>query len=187
VQGLFTGAAVLTVNGQSKMLRVGQSYGGVSLIEATSQSATVEIDGQRHVLAVSRRISSNYQKPEFHEVSIRRDSSFQYNTSATINGRKMKVLVDTGANLVALNSGHARLLGLEYKGGTPVMVETASGLVEARMLTLRSIDVGGIVVESVRATVLEGSYPSTVLLGMSYLSHVEIRENRGILSLSRSY
>lgn len=187
VQGLFTGAAVLTVNGQSKMLRVGQSHGGVTLIEATSKAATVEIDGKRHVLTVSRRITSNYQKPEFHEVSIRRDTNLQYQTNATINGRKMRVLVDTGANLVALNSSHAQLLGLDYKDGRPVMIETASGVVAAWMITLKSVDVGGIGVESVRASVIEGAYPSTILLGMSYLRHVDISENGGVLSLSRAY
>ena len=187
VQGLFTGAAVLEVNGQSKMIRVGQSLGGVTLIEATSKSATIEINGVRSVLGMSQRISSNYQVPETREVLIQRDERLQYNTKASINGRSMRVLVDTGANIVAMNSSHARAIGLDPRAGEGSRVETASGVVEARVVMLRSVDIGGIRVENVRASVLEGAHPATILLGMSYLRHVDIHENDGVLSLSKAY
>jgi len=187
VQGLFTGAAVLVVDGQRKMIRVGQSLGGVTLLEATSESATVEINGQRRVLGMSQRISSNYQVPESREVLIQRDARLQYLTDASINGRKMRVLVDTGANIVAMNAAHARAIGLDPKVGEASRVETASGVVDARIVMLRSVDVGGIRVENVRASIMEGSHPVTILLGMSYLRHVEMHENGGILSLSQAF
>ena len=187
VQGLFTGAAVLKVDGQSKMIRVGQSLGDVTLIEATSKSATIEINGQRSVLGMSQRISSNYQVPETREVHIQRDDRLQYNTNASINGRSMRVLVDTGANIVAMNTAHARAIGLDPRVGERSRVETASGVVEAMVVTLRSVDIGGIRVENVRATVLAGAHPATILLGMSYLRHVDMHENGGVLSLSKDY
>jgi len=187
VQGLFTGAAVLKVDGQSKMIRVGESLGGVTLLKANSKAATVEIDGERHVLGMSQRISSNYQVPESREVLIQRDSRLQYQTDAVINGRKMRVLVDTGANIVAMNASHASALGLDPRVGEASRVETASGVVAARIVMLRSVDVGGIRVENVRASVMEGSHPATILLGMSFLRHVDIHENGGVLSLSKAY
>jgi len=187
VQGLFTGAAVLKVDGQSKMIRVGESLGGVTLLKANSKAATVEIDGERHVLGMSQRISSNYQVPESREVLIQRDSRLQYQTDAVINGRKMRVLVDTGANIVAMNESHAGAIGLDPRAGESSLVETASGVVTARIVMLRSVDVGGIRVENVRASVMEGSHPVTILLGMSYLRHVDIHENGGVLSLSKAY
>lgn len=187
VQGLFPGAAVLLVDGQRKMIRVGQSLGGVTLVDATSEAATVEINGQRHILGMSQRISSNYQVPEAREVLIQRDARLQYLTNATINGRKMRVLVDTGANIVAMNASHARAIGLDPRVGEVSRVETASGVVAARIVMLRSVDVGGIRVENVRASVMEGTHPATILLGMSYLRHVDIHENGGVLSLSKAY
>ena len=187
VQGLFKGAAVLKVDGQSKMIRVGQSLGGVTLLKANSESATVEFDGERHILGMSQRISSNYQVPNSQVVLIQRDEMLQCNTKASINGRSMRVLVDTGANIVAMNAAHARAIGLDPKVGEPSRVETASGVVEARIVMLRSVDIGGIRVENVRASVMEGGYPATILLGMSYLRHVEIHENGGVLSLSKAY
>ena len=56
-----------------------------------------------------------------------------------------------------------------------------------KAVTLRSVSVGGIRVENVQATVLEGDFPSTILLGMTYLQHVDMEENNGVLSLSRDW
>ena len=187
VQGLFGGAAVLKVDGQSKMIRVGESLGGVTLLKANSKAATVEINGESHELGMSQRISSNYQVPETREVLIQRDDNLQYKAKASINGHSMSVLVDTGANIVAMNASHASALGLDPKVGEPSQVETASGRVNVRMVMLKSVDLGGIRVENVRASVIEGDYPTTILLGMSYLRHVEIHENGGVLSLSQAY
>ena len=63
--------------------------------------------------------------------------------------------------------------------------ETASGLTDAYQVTLNSVSVGGIRVDNVPAMVVSGDYPATVLLGMSFLRHVRIEENNGILSMSR--
>ena len=165
------------------MLKVGQSFRGVTLVAADSQTATVEVDGQQVVLGLSRHIGTNYQQPEQKVVTIQRNGMLQYLTTATINGRSMNVLVDTGANVVALNSAHARSLGLDYSSGEPTRIETASGVVPAWVVNLQFIDVGGIRVDNVPATVVEGGFPGTILLGMTYLQHVEIKENNGVLSL----
>ena len=187
VQALFTNAAMLKVQGKSKLLKVGQSFGGVTLLAATSRFATIELDGQRRELAVSQRITGNYQRPTERTVSIPRDSALQYQVQAAINGRAMTVMVDTGANVVAMNSGHAASLGIDFRAGTPAQVETASGVVAAWVVALQSVDVGGIRVDNVRASVVEGTHPTTVLLGMTYLRHVQMNEKNGILLLSRDY
>ena len=187
VEALFTNAAVLQIGGERKMLKVGQSFRGVTLVAAHSGTATVEVDGRQVELGISQRIGANYQQPEAKVVTIQRDARLQYQTTARINGRGVQVLVDTGANVVAMNSAHASALGVDFSAGTPSMVETASGLVNAWIVTLGSIDVGGIRVDNVRASVVEGDFPATILLGMTYLQHVEIKENNGVLSLSRAW
>jgi aspartyl protease family protein len=187
VEALFTDAAVLQIDGERKMLKAGQSYGGVTLVAAHSGTATLAVGGQTLELGLSRRVGGRYEMPEAQVVSIPRDGLMQYQTNASINGRSMQVLVDTGANVVALNSAHAAALGVDYTAGTPARVETASGTASAWLVTLRSVDVGGIRVDNVQATVVEGDFPSTVLLGMTYLKHVEMEETGGVLSLSRSW
>ena len=66
-------------------------------------------------------------------------------------------------------------------------VETASGKVNAWHVTLQSVSVGGISVDNVEATVVEGDYPSKILLGMTFLRHVKMEETDGVLSLSRAW
>ena len=187
VEALFTNAAVLQIGGERKMLKVGQSFRGVTLVAAHSATATLEVDGRQMELGISQRIGANYQEPEARVVTIQRDARLQYQTTARINGRQVQVLVDTGANVVAMSSGHASALGVDYSAGTPSRVETASGLVNAWVVTLGSVDVGGIRVDNVRASVVEGGFPATILLGMTFLQHVEIKENNGVLSLSRTW
>jgi aspartyl protease family protein len=169
------------------MLRAGQSHGAVTLVAAHSRLATLEVDGATVELGLSRRVGTNYQAPAGRVVNIPRDARLQYQTTASINGRRVPVLVDTGANVVAMNARHAESLGVDYRSGTPGRVETAGGHASAWLVNLRSVDVGGIEVTDVQASVVEGDYPVSILLGMTYLRHVEMRETNGVLSLSRAW
>ena len=187
VLGLFKGAALLEVDGEQKLLKVGQVWKGVSLLEANSRAALADIDGKRVKLTVSKRISSNFTVPETRRVLIRKNDPRQYITTAEINGRRTTVMVDTGANIVAMSSITARAVGIDYEQGAPSQVATASGVVSAWTVTLDSVDVGGIRIDGVQASVLQGSFPEVVLLGMSYLQHVELNERDGVLSLTSKY
>jgi aspartyl protease family protein len=187
VQALFTGAAMLKIQGQSHLLKVGESFGGVTLLEADSSVALIELQGKRQQVTVSQRISGSYETPVQRSISIPRDAMMQYQSQAEINGRRVQVLVDTGANVVAMNSAQALALGISYTAGEPGRVETAAGVVKAWSVVLDSVDVGGIRVEGVRASVIEGDHPRAILLGMTYLRHVEMREKNGVLQLSRDY
>lgn len=179
------GAAILLIDGERKLLREGQSFKGITLVSARSQIATLDVDGQRQVLGLSRKVTTDYQQPDIQAVTIRRDDKLQYLTSARINGRNVAVLVDTGANLVAMNQAHARQLDIDLTSAIPAQIETASGLAESWVVNLASVEVGGIEVKNVQASVVAGAYPTTILLGMTYLKHVKIEEKQGLMTLSR--
>ena len=187
VEALSTNSAVLNIDGQRKMLRAGQSFAGVTLVAADAKFATLRINGEEKKVGLSQHIGTSYAQPKEMKVTIARDDRNQYMTNALINGRSSLVLIDTGANIVAMSAGNAQALGIDYFGGEPSHVETASGLASAYRLTLRSVSVGGIEVENVLATVVEGNYPVTTLLGMSYLKHVKLQEHNGVLTLSRTH
>ncbi len=187
VEALLPDTAVLKIDGQRKTLKVGQSFGGVTLLAAYSRTATLEVDGRQMVVGISRRIGSTYQEPKEQVATIQRNAMLQYHTTARINGRQVQVLVDTGANVVAMSSTQAQALGIDYRAGIPSKVETASGVIPAHMVTLHSVSVGGILVNNVRASVVEGDFPATILLGMTYLQHVKMKEDNGVLSLSRAW
>ena len=183
VEALLPGLAVLQIDGTRVTLRAGEAHGDLRLIEADSRSAIVEVGGERRRLEVSERISGSFSRPERPSVIVRRDSQMQYRTTAELNGVRMPVLVDTGANIIAMNATHARSLGIDPDEGVAARVQTASEVLPARRVMLDSVSVGGIRVNAVAATIIDGPQPAIVLLGMSFLQHVEIQEVDGILTL----
>lgn len=91
---------------------------------------------------------------------------------ASVNGKRVRFLVDTGATTVALTAEDAKRLGLDLDELTfdrPVM--TAAGQAEAAMVELDYISVAGARVEKVQALVLKEGL-SASLLGMSYLGRL---------------
>lgn len=186
VQALLGETAVLRVNGERKLLRPGDSHGGVTLVSTTREGAVLLINGQTRTLGLSQRVGTTFQEPTRKVVTIPRNNRNQYLTTALINGRSIAVLVDTGANVVAMSQSQAQSLGIRDGDGPAMTVETAGGILAARQVMLDSVSVGGIRVDRVEATVVQSEYPGTVLLGMSYLRHVKIEEQDGILSLIRA-
>jgi len=187
VEALLGKTAVLLINGERQTLRVGQSFAGVTLVATEPTTATLDIDGKSQTVGLSERVGTNFQQVEEKVVTIPRDKLLQYQTIASINGRSVLVMVDTGANMVAMSSAQAKAMNIDYGIGIPSKVETASGLSSAYAITLQTVNVGGIQVDNVPAMVVEGEYPAIVLLGMSYLQHVKLQEQNGVLSLSRSH
>ena len=186
--GLFKNQAMLEINGQQRLLKVGKrSPEGVKLISATAKLAVIEFEGKQIELKLNRRISGQYSKPTFPEVSISMNNAQQYVTGGAINGRPVTFLVDTGANIIALNSLQASAVGIDYRGGRKGYTETASGRVISYNVKLNSVKVGAIEVKNVVATVLEGEFPSRILLGMTFLREVEYSVVNGIMTIKQRY
>lgn len=179
---------MLRIDGQQRLLRSGQrSPEGILLISADARRALVEMDGKRRELTLSQRIAGNFAETEPTEIQITRNNNHQYLTNGEINGRRLLMLIDTGANSVALSAAQARDLGIDYRRGTPSQVSTAGGVKPAWSITLDKVSIGGIAVNYVPAVVIEGDFPQTALLGITYLKHVGLREDNGIMYLRQKY
>ncbi len=189
VVGLFQDAAVVTIDGQRQMLRVGQpGRAGVELLAADSRSATLRIAGQTRTLLIETDRSAPAAEPERQRVSIPRSAGGHYRVPGSINSQNVVFLVDTGATSVAMNSQLARRLGIDYRlRGTLIQATTASGQVPAYRVRLDRVKVGDIELTGVDGLVLEGGFPQDVLLGMSWLSRVRLEDRQSTLVLERRY
>ncbi|MFV3368970.1 retropepsin-like aspartic protease family protein [Pseudomonas sp. NY15435] len=191
VVGLFPGAAVLNIDGQRKLLKVGQTGPeGVQVVSADSHKAVLRIGGVEQTYELSREYNdAGYAAPTARaETSIARGTGGHYWVAGTINNQNAQFLVDTGATSVAMNEGQARRLGLDYRAsGTPMMASTASGTVKGWRVTLNSVKLGGVEVLGVEAAVLEGDFPTDILLGMSYLNRVGWREDQGVMYIQAKH
>jgi aspartyl protease family protein len=185
VVGLFPGAAVVNVDGQRKLVRVGQvGPGGVEVVSADSKGAVLRIEGVERRYGLSRELSAGFAEPERRQLSIAQGQGGHYWVAGSINGQPVQFLVDTGATSVAINEIQARRLGIDHRvEGRQMMVNTASGTAKAWRVRLKSVKVGTIDVLGVDAVVLEGAAPADALLGMSFLGRVSWREDQGVLKL----
>jgi len=188
VNGLFAGSAVLSINGKQRVLKQGQtSPEGVTLIESDSRHALLEVDGARVSLGLSEQISSSFRAAEVAEVRIPRADNGHYFVSGFINGRPVDFMVDTGATSIAMNLHHAKQLGVNYRRGRKGAASTAGGVVSAYHVPLEKLTIGNITLHQVEATVVIGDFPSQVLLGNSFLSRVEMREEEGVMVLRNKF
>jgi aspartyl protease family protein len=86
--------------------------------------------------------------------------------------RAVRVMVDTGASVVALTPADAARLGLRLQADDfSATIITASGPARAARVELRTVAVAGARVEYVEALVVERGLPHS-LLGMSYLGRL---------------
>jgi len=189
VVGLFSGRAVLLVDGHQRLLKPGQtSPEGVQLISATSEEAVLLIDGEEITARLDGRVSARKRTPVVNEVQVWRDTSGMYTTVGSINGLPVSFLVDTGATTVAMNANQARRLGIDYRViGRQSGVTTASGVARAWAVTLDTVKVGELELHNIAAVVLEGAHPTTTLLGMSYLGRLEINNDGRLMTLRKKY
>lgn len=188
VVGLFADKAVVEVNGEQHLLKVGQSTPeGVKLVAANSREAVLRINGQQQTYPLGDRIGSHFTPaPEQPKVSLW-PTGGMYQTTGTVNGYSVDFLVDTGAFTVALNAATAKRLGLDYYRGEQVGIRTASGYDVGYKVTLDYIQIDEIKVYNVAAVVIDGPEPETALLGMSFLGQLDIQHNGERLDLQQKY
>ena len=117
------------------------------------------------------------------QVVLQRNRAGHYLADGHINGRPVRFLLDTGATHVALSADLARQLDLEL--GASSLSRTANGLVETRSARLQRVDVSGIELYDIRASVLPNMAGDEVLLGMSFLKHLQLIQSGDQLLLRR--
>jgi len=181
-----TKAAIVSIDGGApKTLRVGQSFGGVTLVAIEKDRATVEIEGKRRVLVRGQTFSTAAGDSRQSATLIAGEGG-HYRADGLVNGGAVRFMVDTGASVIALPAADANRLGIEYRKGRPAAVQTANGQTPAYLVRLDTVRVGGIELNNVESVVIEGGLP-VALLGMSFLNRVEIRHESGKMTLIRKF
>jgi aspartyl protease family protein len=104
--------------------------------------------------------------------------------NARIDGRRLELLVDTGATKVGLRASDAAMLGIYPKERDyTYLVQTANGVVRAAKVRLNKVEIGDLVVYDVEALVHGGLNEN--LLGQSFLSRVRMTQQHGKLILEK--
>lgn len=192
VIALFESKAVLRVNQEQILLSEGEiSPHGIRLLEANAHKAVIEVGGKQLTYGLGSSVYSTVAeetKVGAKEIYVYRDPDNLFRTTGSINGFPVNFLLDTGASSIVINAQQANRMGIKYKkSGTPIMVRTASGEEKAISVKFNKVTINGVTLRSIDGIVLEGTEPSTPLLGMSYLSRFDIQNSGNVIKLIKKY
>ncbi|MGB5092959.1 MAG: TIGR02281 family clan AA aspartic protease [Parvibaculum sp.] len=110
---------------------------------------------------------------------LSRDTTGHFHADAMVNGTHIRFLVDTGASDVALSEYDAKRLGIDFsKLAFTTPYQTANGVMLGARTKLAEVNIGGISVRNVDASIMRGDIDVS-LLGMSYLSQLSRFEVSG--------
>jgi aspartyl protease family protein len=114
------------------------------------------------------------------EVTVSRAPDGQFHFRAIADGKPVRMMFDTGATSVVLTYEDAGAMGLRLRDDDfSISVRTANGVTRAAPVVLKSLEIGGIREEQVRAMVAQPGRLSENLLGMTFLERLASYEVRG--------
>ena len=186
LSGILGSKALLVVNGTApRVLAAGERHLGVAVISVGREDAVIEVDSAQHTVRLGEApVSVGKRGGSVQRVLLVGDSQGHFTGTGQINGRAMQFLVDTGATTVALGEPEAQRLGLRYREGEKVHMQTANGTVQGWRVRLETVQVGALQVQGVDAVVLPHALPR-VLLGNSFLHGLQMGRNNGQMVLEK--
>jgi aspartyl protease family protein len=132
----------------------------------------------------NQQTATSYAQDGIREVILQRNRHGHYVTSGKINGQDVVFMLDTGATGVALPARVADRLNI--KRGQAYRTQTANGTATAYATRLDRVSVGDIELPNIAAGISPGLQTDEVLLGMSFLKHIEFTQ-RGDTLILRQY
>lgn len=186
---IFKNKVIARVNGERVVL-VKDKPGpyGITLrfSDTRGESADLEINGKLETMPLGYVMSDTNEQsagPGRETVTLFSNANGFFHADGYINNRPVTFLVDTGANTIAMNSATANRIGINYREGQKGIAATASGYAEIFMVTLEEVEVGGLSLRQVEASIIEGPQPDVPLLGMSFLSSFNMKREGNRMQL----
>ncbi|WP_221791964.1 retropepsin-like aspartic protease family protein [Aquisediminimonas sediminicola] len=105
-------------------------------------------------------------------VILRRDADGHFWANATINGKTLRMLIDSGASITAISDDARRALGLRVDAGFGAVVTTANGPVKVERITIPQMAVEHIIVDKL-TVVTSPQFGDNNVLGMNFLDQLQ--------------
>jgi aspartyl protease family protein len=135
---------------------------------------------------ISKRNNPNQQVETKHiglqkQVLLTRNVHGHYVSNGTINNHDVVFLLDTGASDIAIPESIANEIGLTR--GYAITIKTANGNTTAYRTKINSAAIGEIKLHDLNATILTNMHGGEILLGMSFLKHLELIQKGKTLTI----
>jgi len=182
--GVFPNKAVLVIGkGAPRTVSAGQTVEGVTLVSVATDSVVIQDGAQRRTLKIGQVYAASSGGDK---TVLTADRNGHFFAEARVNGALLRLMVDTGASLIAIPARDAERMGLHYAEGNRVNVFTANGVASAYRVKLDTIVVGGITLNNIDALVQDNGL-FMPLLGMSFLSRTNMQREGDIMTLTKRF
>lgn len=121
----------------------------------------------------NQNISATWDK-DVAEVKLTQNRYGHYLANGKINHLPVTFLLDTGATLISIPEPIA--LQLKLKRGLSAKSRTANGTITVYDTRLNSVSIGSIELNNIRATINPHMKSDEILLGMSFMKHLEMTQ-----------
>lgn len=190
LSGMLGAKALLVVDGSApRSVGVGESHQGVRVVSTQTDQAVVEIAGKRQTLRLGDapvRAGGMVGGAGDSKIVLHAVSNGHFLAQGQINGRAVPLMVDTGASMVGISVIDAERIGLNYKSGQAVRMNTANGSTTGWLVKLNSVRLGSVDVYNVDAVVSPAPMPY-ILLGNSFLTRFQMTRTNDQLVLEKRY
>ncbi|MBF8270202.1 MAG: putative aspartyl protease [Gammaproteobacteria bacterium] len=122
-----------------------------------------------------------YSSNGVQEVILERNRYGHYVATGSINGQSVTFMLDTGATIVDIPDNLASTLSLVR--GPSFEAMTANGVISVYSTILDEVQLGGIRLTGVRASINPSRQEDDVLLGMSFLRQLDFSQQGDRLTL----
>jgi len=182
--------ALLVINGgQPKALAAGEAHQGVKVISVTTDQTVVEIGGQRQTVTLGGApvsVGGRGGASGGTQIVLTAGSGGHFVTQGSINGRSTQFVVDTGATMVSMGAAEAKRLGINFEVGQRMQAHTANGVTTGYRISLGTVRIQDVEVHNVDAAVMPMGMPY-ILLGNSFLSRFQMKQENGTMTLQRRF
>ncbi|MEJ5897396.1 retropepsin-like aspartic protease [Aquabacterium sp. G14] len=182
--------ALLVINGgQPKALAAGDTHQGVKVISVTPDQAVVDVAGRRQTVTLGGApvsVGGRGGAGGGTEIVLTAGPGGHFVTQGSINGRGTQFVVDTGATMVSMGAAEARRLGINFETGQRMQAHTANGVTTGYRISLSTLRIQDVEVHNVEAAVMPMGMPY-ILLGNSFLSRFQMKQENGTMTLKRRF
>lgn len=179
--------AIFTINGARRTLQAGEQTDDFRLVSIAPESVVIEADGRQRRIGLGEGYVAAPSNPDSigGRLILNPDEQGHYYAEITINGRRQRGVIDTGATHLSLSRPVADAMHIDYSGGSPGQTQTANGVIRAWLVKVPQIQLGTVTVYDVETVVRDSSDNGPVLIGTSLLNRFQMTRDQSMMILSK--
>ena len=180
--------AIFSINGARQTLSVGEQAADFRVISIASDAVVIEAYGRRRRVGLGEGyVAAATANPDSigGRLILSPDELGHYYADVTINGRRQRAVIDTGATHLSLSRTMADAMHVDYSHGSPGQTQTANGVIRAWLIKVPQLQLGTVTVYDVDAVVRDSIDNGPMLIGSSLLNRFQMSRDQSMMILNK--